>query len=170
MTIDDIAAWVQEVVGESVTVIVGPPNAPAPEGDYICLFPFSESGSCYPIVERTRITNDDVDYIRYEAQTHTEITVSANAFAETGAELLNKIKVSSSLPSIVTKPIMADCGDIRNLTWLNDTEFAPRFQCDFVFRSSAYFEKTDAVVETVSITGELDELLSSVDVELSHGD
>lgn len=169
MFVDDIRDWIQEVVDPtetSVLVIIAPTNAPAPAGDYLTVFDMGAQASCYPSVEREWVDPETKEMIKHTTQIHSVVTMSVNAYASNGEELLSKIKAAASLPPEQGRPVMADCSDIRNLAFLDDTGFTPRYQCDYTFRVSYLFTAEDYPARTVQITGELSDMESDITVEL----
>lgn len=160
---EELATWVAGVTG--VTTIIAPFNGPAPDPPYIAIFDFAESGNCYPSVERVALEGGG---ILYSVQDHTKLTVSFNAYADNGRELLAKVKDFASLPQVIGRPILHDVGDIRNLSFLDDSKFAPRYQCDFTFSVDTYHEAEDVPVETVEISGAVSEIESEIVVEVGE--
>ncbi|HXK37395.1 MAG TPA: hypothetical protein VJ553_07485 [Candidatus Paceibacterota bacterium] len=163
MTMEELATWVAGVTG--VTVIIAPFNGPAPDPPYISIFDFDESGNCYPSVERIA---QEGGSILYSVQDPTKLVVSFNAYAANGRELLAKVKDFASLPQVIGRPILHDVGHIRNLSFLDDSVFAPRYQCDFTFSVDSYHETIDAPVETVEISGAVAEIESEIVIEVGE--
>jgi len=157
-----IQAWMQEVVGAGIPVIAANQNAPRPAAPYITVKHLTGAGTCYPSVERTKDVDGDVVFA---VQTHREETYSVNAFGTTSRELLMQLSDAASLPSSAERPVLIDCGDIRDLSFLDDSHWANRHHVDMVFAESSYLERTDAAVDTVEVTGDVGDLESSVTME-----
>ena len=165
--IQDIRTWVQTVVTDSVPVLFTPLNGPAPARPYMTLTQITDNGSPYPSIQREYIeaTEETAALIRYTAQVWRELTVSLQAYADDGDELLNRIKAYASLPQQHGRPFMRDCGTIRDLTFLDDEEFKKRYQCDYTFACSYETTADDYSVETLSITGQAADIDASVSYE-----
>lgn len=164
MSLASVIAWTQSAVGPGVTVIRAPSNGPAPSGTYIAISHLSESGDTRDAVEREA----DEEGVKISSQRHTRVTYSFDAFGSTGRDLLNDIILAANLPPVEDRPILADAGDIRDLAFLDDERFAPRWQCDLTFRESAYKEVIDYRLDSVVMSGEFSGDESGVTVEFEE--
>lgn len=177
---DNIAFWIQSLY-PTIPVVIVPLagetddtskwlDGPAPSGDYITLFDMSSKGNVYTNVEKEAIDGDP-NNVKYTSQNHTLLRVSVNAYHPDGMEILHNIECASDLPPVRLsddthfRPIVADSGDVRNLAFLDDTAFKPRYQCEFTFRVSYIREVIDPKVRRVEITGTFSEMDSEVIVE-----
>jgi hypothetical protein len=169
--LDIIAAWMQDVLGSSVTVVIAPTNASSPAGPYVAIQTLSDHLNASPVVFRERVpvediedTEDDTDEIKsrlaFTAMELARHTVSVNAFANNAQEILNRLKLATALP-YEDKPYCVDFGDIRDLSFINDSNFAGRAQCEMTFAFSRSFGNEDEAVDDIEIKGTFADMDSS---------
>ena len=166
MTIDDIAVWMGSVLSGLATVVISPSNAPRPAGDYVTIQDITEVGELFPEVHKSL---DDEDTIRFESFDHTRETFSVQAYSVNGKALLRKIKLAANMPPDIGRPCLVDVGDIRDLTFLDDTRHAPRFQQDMTFSHVYAQSTTDPRVRSWTANGKITAAAGDVDVEVSGG-
>jgi len=159
--IDGIRDWIYGVVTPT-PVIIAPYNGPVPTGDYIAIQDVDSVDDDFPPVTKHAIDGDD-DNILYWTQIDSELMVSVNVYAATGREIHAKLKARVNMPPVrladdsSIRPILVSAGNVRNLSFLNDTSHAPRYQCDYTFRVAYQEEKTEPRVKRVVATGTINE-------------
>lgn len=166
MTIDDLAVWMGSVLSGSATVIISPSNAPKPSGDYVTIQDVTEVGELLPGVHKSL---SDADTIKFETFDHTRETFSIQAFAENGKALLRKIKLAANMPPYIGRPSLVDVGSVRDLSFMDDTRHAPRFQQDMTFSHVYAQSTTDPRVRSWSAAGKITAAPGDIDVEVSGG-
>lgn len=105
------------------------------------------------------------------------LTVSVNAYADKGYQLLANAKALGSawegrtaLSNGGLALSFMQGGATNNLTGLGDTGFRSRYQCDLMFHADLTHERTRSLIDEWALTGEFvtgdgDEVPSSVDWE-----
>jgi hypothetical protein len=158
MSFSSIRAWLETVAG--IPVLKEPLNGPKPNTDHATVQVLATRGSCYPIVIKAEV---DEDLLSFTADNPIDYVLDVNVYADDGDTVLNDIKATASLP-YSNRPIMASCGDIRDLSWLDDTSHKPRWQCEFTFRDSHVKTVNDPRVKSTQITGDF----AGIDSEVEH--
>ena len=153
MSLSTIVAWLNTLV--AIPVIQSHQNTPAPAGDYISVAYVSSSGGVYPIVSKTDLGDDTVQFSAYRSVT---INVDISVFSLDGDSILNDIKNAGSLPSYIDRPVMADCGNILGPAFFDDSGFSPQYTCEFSFRESNVTNRIDPRVNSIAIEGQIDDL------------
>lgn len=159
MFIDSVITWVQEVTGPSILVLIAPLNAPPPEGDYITVSELSPQSLGYPIRTIVPGAGEDLGTATVTEELFKSYTLEFNAYAANGEALLDDIVCASYAPDGLC---VQDFGDVRPLSFLEDTGFTPRYQREITFGTTHERSTVVQTAETVHVTGTFDEMNAEV--------
>lgn len=158
MLIDDVAIWAQVIVGVDVDVIIEPLNAPPPAGNYITIRDLSSVSDNYPIREIT-VDPEAPTEATVTHELFKSVTLEFNAYALNGEALLDDLVCASFEPDGLC---IQDWGDVRNLNFLEDSGFSPRYQREITFGTSHVHTVTAPIALTEHVTGDV----AGVDFEI----
>lgn len=116
-------------------IIMENQNGATPSDDYITFGIIACVGDDYPIETKEPLDNE---HCTKTIHNRYNVTVSVNIFSNDAYSYLNRLKISPKLDTV--KPVFKEndmsllgCTGFKNLTFLGDTTFKPRYQSDFSF-------------------------------------
>ena len=143
-------------------------NGPIPNGDYITYSLLSVISPDYDIIVKEQIAGDS-DHILQTVLSNVKLIFDINSYSNTGYQILEELKLTPHLWGCrrvlnQNNITLAGKGATRNLTYLGDTTYKPRYQAEFTFRANARLEELIDVINYWNIKGELEN--DQVEVEV----
>ena len=157
MTINSaLKSWVMEITGyDSQHVILETGNGPRPEGDFATFDVLTVIPGAHPDVREYDLGDDtkQIDYI-----TRNELMVSVEVYSIDGMSHLLSLAKSGHLfrARQVLQPdklAILRVGDPRKIPFDSDTNWKPRFQCDFTINSYHTISEIIEQIEAYDFTG-----------------
>lgn len=130
--------WVMQVSGlDGQHVILANQNGAQPVGDFATFDILTVVTHDYPDAKQTDLGGGN---LQFDYTVRNELFVSIESYSKDGLNLLQDLAISNHLFSVrqilaAEKLALLRAGDPRNLAAPSETEWKPRFQCDFVMNS-----------------------------------
>ena len=150
--------WIKDSVDlnfEGVTVIRSEQNGPRPEGDFVSYKVLNWLKSDFNGFKKSSIDDDDIKVNHFNRNL---VTVSINVYSIYGREIVNDLTFSKNEWSVRrelmnSKVSQLSAGTVNDLTFLGDSDYRRRFQCDFKFLVWTEFDETRPKVNDLEISG-----------------
>jgi hypothetical protein len=157
MLVDTVAVWAQAVLGNTVEVVIEPANAGNPSGPYVTIRELLSQSDNYPIQEVTEGETNETAVVTSEL--FKSCVLEFNAYATNGEALLDDLVCASYEPDGLC---IQDFGDVRPLTFLEDSGYSPRYQREITFGATHVHTVTVQTALTEHFTGDF----AGVDFEI----
>jgi hypothetical protein len=157
---DVLRPHIVSVTGVSECILADP-NAPAPDGNYCAVEPFSsfvEVGQRGQKQELVDSVDGNTDYqdIKITVMSCKEVTVSINFYRGDARDQAAKVAQMNMLPSVAESMLINGLGWLgvspaRNLTELNQGLFEPRYQIDLYLLMRTEISETVQAIYTAGV-------------------
>lgn len=152
-----IQDWIMLITGyDDQHVIRSDQNGPRPDNDYATYKMIAAQPSDYNIKSHSAPDPNDDVLVTYKNRN--KVTVSVNIYASDGLNKLSQLGMSSEL---LTVRLLLQAEDValvpncapRNLNFLDDTDWKPRDQADFMFLTFTELTELNQLILEYEING-----------------
>lgn len=159
-----IKSWIVWASGYSAGQVIlanQSPSNPVPTGDHITFEVIADvDDGGLTVIQSAPVDTWDVERTLFDRHM---VTVSVEVYAADGPAVLGKLKKATALPEIRDifgySIAFISASTARNLTGIEDTTFAPRYQADFEFREATEWtvpiDRDDGIWDEYYIEGEI---------------
>lgn len=160
-TIKSWIVWASGYDAGQVILANQSPSNPVPTGDHISFEVIADvDDGGMTVIQSEPVNIWDVERTLLDRHI---VTVSVNVYAEDGQAVLHKLKKATALPEIRDifgySIAFIRASTARNLTGIEDTTFAPRYQADFDLREATEWvvpiDRDDGIWDDYHIDGEI---------------